>query len=249
MAGLFREEDMEEHEWMEGITTPELWPRLQALERSLEDAPNTWFDQPSGWLLKPNFKRVEQKRAAWDQLAPLTSLGRSGAVASLTTKAAYTKRYFRVDDGKDGKPALHYYKSPTDGTPAGSIRLSEIITITLSRVADAPPHALDLVGTSQVYTLAAESLADATRWVLVIASLAYESAAGDGGRPSAVERATMLDEGGAFGGGGARRTSVMARRSTMALRRTSAFPIKEDAAPVQWLSFEHTFHDVCVQLL
>jgi hypothetical protein len=65
---------------------------------------------------------------------------------------------------------LRYYRSyPPKGKEAGSIFLSTITAIRPSTMHDAPPHSLDLVGETQVYTVAAETRELGLSWAVVLA--------------------------------------------------------------------------------
>ena len=135
--------------------------KVEVRERQLEEKPDPWFSEPSGWLSKPDFKRKEQKLSQYkDGKKPSTSM--MGAMM----KKGYSRRFFVLNG-----MSLEYYREIDASTPAGAVRLDDVVEVTASVVPDAPPHAIDLRTTDQLFTLAADSDADMVSWALAIQSL------------------------------------------------------------------------------
>eukprot|EP01035_Chromulina_nebulosa_P016896 gene16896-22385_t len=132
---------------------------IQKLAESLEDKPDSWFNNPTGWLYKPNFKRESQEKASVIEHANKNTTPFSWK--RLITGSPYKKRWFRLDMSVG---ILNYYKSEVDAESLGDIDLSIITDIQYSQVFDAPEFSLDLISADRHYTVAAESHSQMVRW-------------------------------------------------------------------------------------
>jgi hypothetical protein len=127
-------------------------------------APDPWFESPSGWLRKPDFKRTEQKAGTFQ-------LKRSSMLAALNMKSlfytTFKKRWFALNIQTN---IMTYYDSASkyEQSLLGAIDLSIISTVRPSIVLDAPPNSIDLVSADQVYTLVADSFELMCKWAYVI---------------------------------------------------------------------------------
>eukprot|EP00618_Florenciella_parvula_P026676 CAMPEP_0119487950 /NCGR_PEP_ID=MMETSP1344-20130328/13878_1 /TAXON_ID=236787 /ORGANISM="Florenciella parvula, Strain CCMP2471" /LENGTH=192 /DNA_ID=CAMNT_0007522855 /DNA_START=57 /DNA_END=631 /DNA_ORIENTATION=+ len=140
--------------------TQALKEAMAALEHQLEERPDQWFDQPQGWLSKPDFKRAEQDLASY---ATGSYKGKSSMMASMMGKKSFTKRFFVLESS-----SLKYYREMTSDTPAGAVRLEDVLEITASIVPDADKYSFDLRTADRIFTLSAESNEMMVKWALAV---------------------------------------------------------------------------------
>jgi hypothetical protein len=146
----------------------DLAAKVELRERQLEEKPESWFEEPSGWLSKPDFKRKEQKLAAYkDGKKP-----GSGMMGSIMKKG-YSRRFFVLNG-----MALEYYREIDATTPAGAVSLSDVLSVETSIVNDAPANSIDLRTADHLYTLAADSEVDMINWAVAVTSIIKNKGAG-----------------------------------------------------------------------
>lgn len=135
----------------------ELKHYMQKLSEAEANAqqPDAWFYNPRGWMKRPSYKKTSRPSSL------------VGGMRGLFQKGGYKQRWFILDTNAR---VLMYYKDDDAGTPAnGSIDISTVETIRVSRASDAPEFAIDLVATdSSVYTLVMESHESMVRWAYAI---------------------------------------------------------------------------------
>ena len=126
------------------------------------------WDHPCGWLLKPDFKRKEQRRATIDNSNISTTSFKLKSLFSST----YKRRWFVLCRERS---VLEYFAAEnsaavqaTHQTPLGQINLKSVISIRPSIVVDAPNHSLDLICTDIHYTIVPESLEEKNYWMVVL---------------------------------------------------------------------------------
>jgi hypothetical protein len=127
--------------------------KLTALCESI-DVPVDWWNEPQGWLLKPNFKRRQQRRSQAHR-----------SFKSFGFKA-YHWRWWSLSGN-----VLSYNKDQNARRSSGSIDLSTAISVSVSVVADAPSNAIDIVTAGRVYTIAADTRIDMLRWAKVLKAI------------------------------------------------------------------------------
>lgn len=151
-----------------------------------ELAGNPWLREPHGYLLKPDFRRVECRSdncldasaapspglATPDLYAPRNNSGIGESTAwklpsSLRMLANNRTRYVRCFFRLEGR-MLTYFRSITDLVALGSIDLGKVDHVRLSRVKESPTHAIDLVSSERVYTLGADTREDLAGWCVAI---------------------------------------------------------------------------------
>lgn len=96
-----------------------------------------WLENPKGYLLKPDFKRRAQHVGAGGKKLNSSRVIRMPHFSANT----YKKRWFVLDG-----MILRYFKSENEETELGEIHLASVNAVLPSSIADAPDHALDLVG-------------------------------------------------------------------------------------------------------
>jgi hypothetical protein len=128
--------------------------KLQQLCESTE-VPAEWWNSPSGWMLKPNFKRKEQLPK------------NRGKARSRTIVASYKKTYQWRWWSLDGSH-LRYAKAQDSERASGEIDLCAASSVTVSVVADAPSCAIDINTKDCVYTIAADTREEIVRWTKVL---------------------------------------------------------------------------------
>lgn len=130
---------------------------ISKLAETLEDKPDPWFNNPQGWLSKPDYKRPAQDRAnVNDQLKP--------KFFDRMMKSPYNKRWFVLNTQTR---ALRYFKDEEHfqaENESGSIDLSKVVKVAFSKVYDAPEFSLDLISLDRHFTVVAESHSQMIRW-------------------------------------------------------------------------------------
>ncbi|KAH8076397.1 hypothetical protein JL721_396 [Aureococcus anophagefferens] len=136
-----------------------------------------WLREPHGFLVKPDFKRHEQSRSHYERDDAVVGSQRRGSkeqasnagvlasVIGMASRGGFHRRYFRLE-----KNELSYYRGLTDKARLGAVDLRDVEDVRLSRVEDAPSHALDLVAADRVFTVGADTRAELARWALAICS-------------------------------------------------------------------------------
>ncbi|KAK7248871.1 hypothetical protein SO694_000422102 [Aureococcus anophagefferens] len=136
-----------------------------------------WLREPHGFLVKPDFKRHEQSRSHYERDDAVVGSQRRGSkeqasnagvlasVIGMASRGGFHRRYFRLE-----KNELSYYRGLTDKARLGAVNLRDVEDVRLSRVEDAPSHALDLVAADRVFTVGADTRAELARWALAICS-------------------------------------------------------------------------------
>ena len=138
------------------MSSATLFTSLFELQKSLNCSPDSWFDAPQGYLLKPDFQREQQKRAF------IESGSYKAWGGGLLSTPAFNKRWFVLDQTN---LELKYYASGTSlDVCKGRINLKDVESMSFSKVCDAPEHSLDLITADQHYTLVGECAADILRW-------------------------------------------------------------------------------------
>ncbi|KAH8062633.1 hypothetical protein JL722_3560 [Aureococcus anophagefferens] len=109
-----------------------------------------WLREPHGFLVKPDFKRHEQSRSHYERDDAVVGSQRRGSkeqasnagvlasVIGMASRGGFHRRYFRLE-----KNELSYYRGLTDKATLGAVNLRDVEDVRLSRVEDAPSHALD----------------------------------------------------------------------------------------------------------
>ena len=162
---------------------------LDTLMRECSLGPeDPWLREPHGFLVKPDFKRQEQQRLYYEKEGGLvgggggasSSASRRGSgtqggpggssnggvlasVIGMARSGGFHRRYFRLEANE-----LSYYRGLTDKARLGTVNLRDVEDVRLSRVEDAPTHALDLVAVDRVFTVGADTRAELARWALAI---------------------------------------------------------------------------------
>lgn len=131
--------------------------------QQLETSPDTWFNSPSGWLYKPNYKRDAQLKS--NVVAQTITHSKPFSFKRLVTGSPYNKRWFRLDMKNR---VLSYYSSQFDEEMAGQVDLCTILEIQYGQVHDAPDFSLDLISSDRHYTIAAESHASMVKWAYAL---------------------------------------------------------------------------------
>ena len=121
------------------------------------DALLSWFHNPCGFLLKPDFKRSEQTKE-------FIIAKRSSTIRSMLS-SGYKRRYFVLSILEK---KLRYYETADSKTEKGVIDLNTIEAIDYSHVCDAGIFSFDLISKDKHFTLTAENKDDCHRWCLAI---------------------------------------------------------------------------------
>eukprot|EP00605_Chrysophyceae_sp_TOSAG23-4_P000729 GSChrysophyteH1.ASY1.ANO1.813.1 assembled CDS len=131
---------------------------LEKLTEQLEDKPDEWFNNPRGYLKKPDYKREQQT-------VEYIASGRDMGIFSRLTAAAFKNRYF-VLYSNDKK--LRYFENAEMKDIKGTIDLLSIDRVDYSHVRDAGPFSIDLISRDIHYTLQAENRDTMHKWALAI---------------------------------------------------------------------------------
>ena len=99
-------------------------------------------------------------------------------MASMMGKKSFTKRFFVLESS-----SLKYYREMTSDTPAGAVRLEDVLEITASTVPDADKYSFDLRTADRIFTLSAESNEMMVKWALAVSQAIGNK--GDGGTRAA----------------------------------------------------------------
>jgi hypothetical protein len=148
--------------------------------QTLENQPDPWFNDPCGWLYKPNFKREAQERAS--VIEHSTQQTKPFSWKRMVTGSPYKKRWFKLDIKKR---ILRYYKGQDEAELIGDLDMGTIVDVTFSKLYDAPEFALDLMTIQKHYTVAAESHAMMVKWAYAF-RLAMQARPGHSKRDSAI---------------------------------------------------------------
>lgn len=134
---------------------------LSKLEDDLEDNPDKWFNNPRGWLYKPDYKREAQRRSS------IVS-GKGQNVFQRLMSKAYQKRWFALDSSSK---LLRYYYDSSELNERGFIDITSITNVDVSHLQDAPPFSIDLISADVHYTITADNSKNMYRWALAIRRL------------------------------------------------------------------------------
>jgi hypothetical protein len=158
------------------LDSVKLASKIATLEKRLETNPDPWFEEPVGWLSKPDFKRKEQALSNYKEDG--SSKGRSITLGAMMGKKTYSRRYFCLQG-----TTLSYYREIDAETPAGAVKLDEVLSVEDSVVPDAPPNSIDLRTKDRIFTLAADNSTEMVNWALAItAAISNKGTTGRQGR-------------------------------------------------------------------
>jgi len=138
------------------------------------EVPAGWWNEPEGWMQKPDFKRKEQ--------IPGKKSDGFGKGLMSAMKKAYSWRWWQLDT--EGGKFLRYFKDQNAEAESGSVDLSTVTSITVSVIGDAPHNAIDLNSPTNIYTIASDTQEEMIRWAKVLnAGMEdkYEQKSGGGG--------------------------------------------------------------------
>ena len=133
---------------------------LEKLTDDLEDKPDAWFNEPRGYLLKPDFKREQQT-------VEYIASGRDMNIFARFSgwMGTYKKRWFVLSMKER---VLRYYTSNDLTDEKGFVDLTNIDTVDYSHVRDAGKNSIDLINEEKHYTLTASSREEMHRWALAL---------------------------------------------------------------------------------
>ena len=132
---------------------------LEKLSEELEDKPDPWFNAPRGFLMKPDFKREQQKSEYIASGRDMNIFARFGIMSS------WTSRYFVLFPKSR---ILKYYDRADMAEEKGYIDLNIIEKIDYSHVRDAGKFSFDLINSQQHFTLSASSADEMHKWALAL---------------------------------------------------------------------------------
>lgn len=138
-------------------------PLDDLIKELVESTPKSdWYNNPCGYLFKPNHKREEQLK---DKIHDdkLKFSWKRAIIGSIP----YKKRWFQLDTQSK---VLRYYKTSDDNIKLGEINLNYIIDVIYSKVYDADEFTLDLVSNEKHYTVRASSMNEMVQWAYVLSS-------------------------------------------------------------------------------
>ena len=136
-----------------------------------------WLREPHGFLVKPDLTRHEQSRSHYERDDAVVGSQRRGSkeqtskagvlasVNGMASRGGFHRRYFQFERNE-----LSYYRGLTDKARLGAANLRDVEDVRLSRVEDAPSHALDFVAADRVFTIGADTRAELAKWALAICS-------------------------------------------------------------------------------
>tara|TARA_B110000090_G_C13169423_1_gene364758 strand:- start:35 stop:562 length:528 start_codon:yes stop_codon:yes gene_type:complete len=133
-----------------------LYKNLNKLSDHLEDNPDPWFNDPKGYLLKPDFKRDAQKRSS-------IISGKGTSIFGRMMAPSFKRRYF-VLSMRERK--LRYYQDSDLVEEKGMIDFADIESVEYSHLQDAPANSLDLISDNLHYTLTCSDAEDMFKWAL-----------------------------------------------------------------------------------
>jgi len=125
-----------------------------------------FYNDPEGWMSKPDFKRKEQTPGY---------TGGAGFLAKFK-KSTFQWRWWVLEEEEDAgskkaRQILRYFKDQNTQTESGNIDMTKVKSMNISVIKDAPQYALDLNTDEKIYTVACDNEDDMIRWAKVFSKL------------------------------------------------------------------------------